>query len=151
MRKYCLEQDGPVYPTGFFQSYIYAVRGSTSEEVLKRLKDGLVLYNRAAKDAGEAEWTHKQLLYPFANAFPAETSRMLRQHLSLCLQAADPLRELVLKAPTIEDVSSSHAPAKEVPLVAVAHPLTGTDSPGAQLHTSFITAGDTHPKINRTK
>lgn len=127
MRKFCLDQDGPVYPTGFFQSYIYSTRGSTGEEVLRKLKDGLALYNRAARDAGEAEWTNKQLLYPFANAFPPETSKVLRQHLSLCLHAPDPFRELVARAPTAEDGLTTGKPA-EVPLVAAAQAAPGSPS-----------------------
>lgn len=114
MRAFSLKQDGPTFPVGYFQHLIFAVRGDTAEEVLRVLQDRLVLHNRAARDAQEQQWNRKHLLFPFANAFQPETARVLRQQISLCLQAEDPLAELAGKAPSAADRRS----AGNLPLIA---------------------------------
>lgn len=99
VRKHLLEVYGPACPLGFHRRALYNVRGTSREEVTSKLYDRLTLYNRAARDEGREEWTDKDLLYPFVDAFPEAVAKNLRCTIDQALLSTNPYRDLSSRAP----------------------------------------------------
>ena len=112
VRRRFLRTYGPADPVGYFRRVMHEVKGEYRTEVSNQLYDALALYNRAAKDAGREEWTSKDLLYPFANAFSTEINQEILKAMDTALESANPFRELSNRAPERE------TPVEDCPLVA---------------------------------
>ena len=104
-RLWVLKEHGPLNPVGHFRAMIYKVRGETRDTVREELEHLLVLYNRAANDTNVPQWSKFDLIHPFIDAFPAETSRVLSRDLAFALAHEDPFEQLFHRAP--QDALSS--------------------------------------------
>lgn len=130
VRKFCLDRDGPLDPVGFFRNEIHRVSGKHRKEVCEKLTDLLALYNRAARDAGKEAWTERDLIYPFINAFPGETSKHIRAGLKLAMMQPDPFMIIVHRAPEAEEIATEVDPPL---LAAVGHKRSRDESSNAQV------------------
>ena len=126
IRKRVLKEFGPKLPVGYFRQRITHVKGTTREVVRKELEELLQLYNRACRDAGIAEYTKADLLYPFIGAFPEKVSADLMRDLGLVASLPDPFEQLFFRAPTeltspgalLAAVEDTPAPITQPPVAA---------------------------------
>ena len=98
-RRWVLKEHGPLNPVGHFRAMIYRVRGDTRDKVREELENLLVLYNRAAGDFDGPVFSKHDLIHPFIDAFPSETSQGLTRDLAFAMAQGDPFEQLYYRAP----------------------------------------------------
>lgn len=122
IRAHVLRRHGPKDAVGFFLAKLHAVRGTGRESVQQELERILTLLNRACRDAGEAVFSSKRLVWPFLLAFPPKIRQDLERHLGSALKTAEPFDALYEFAP---------AEVTDEPLLAAVSEVTELVTPVA--------------------
>jgi hypothetical protein len=99
LRLKVLKDHGPTDRISFYRRELHHVKGHFREELREKLLQIFEAYNRAAKDSQVTELQTKDLCYPFADAFPQETSQRLLSQLALAFAQDDPFEQIYRLAP----------------------------------------------------
>ena len=100
LRATLLREHGPLDPVNFYKRALYKVKGSHREEIRKKLMDLFTKLNRACHDEGREAICHKDLCYPFIEAFSTNIKAQLEHQLSLVFEQRDPFEHLFRMAPS---------------------------------------------------